>query len=50
MLWAELVVAVRGDEERGRLVEPPSEKAEQVDRCAVRPVDVLEDGDRGTGA
>src|SRR5918994_4891232 len=50
MLWAELVVAVGGDEEGCRLVEPSAEEAEQVDRCAVRPVDVLEDGDRRPGA
>jgi hypothetical protein len=44
---AELVVAIGQHEERGHLPDAPAEELDQVERCRVRPVQVLEDGDHG---
>jgi hypothetical protein len=46
VLWADLVVAVRRDHERRRSLEPATEVAEEIERCLVRPMHVLDNGDR----
>lgn len=50
VLWPELVVAMRCDEEAGSVLEPAAEEGDRVERCLVRPVQVLEhcDGRRAT--
>ena len=46
MVRPHFVVAEREDEERGRGVDTAPEVLQRVERRLVRPVDVLEDGDR----
>src|SRR5579859_2843600 len=43
MLRSDLVVTVRGDQEQTHRRDAPSEIAQQVQRCLVRPMHVLED-------
>ena len=47
MLTLDLVVPVGRDDEALRLVDAPAEHVQGVERRLVRPVDVLEDDDRG---
>ena len=49
MLTLDLVVPVGRDDEALRLVDAPAEHVQGVERRLVRPVDVLEDDDRGLG-
>ena len=47
MVWPDLLLTVRYDEDDWHAIDPPAEELQYIECCAIRPVHVLNDCDRG---
>jgi hypothetical protein len=49
MARPDLIITICGDKQRASGVNPPTDKAQQIKRAFIRPMDVFKDGEGGPG-